>query len=490
MRAVESENENLSYVEGIGISDSSLFRVSMLRSKVVYPNLAKHNFTSDEKIEFLDLASEAVDESIVKNISAFSDLYKISARTINDWKNRRIRDELLHSQAGRPTVLDAQVVEDLLAEIRSLRRSKNAPNETHLFKLFQQFADETSLRANKPKRDLSLRTCQYLITKLGLKKRTPRYMTEVRVKSASDLRMTYSMILMIKACLEGKLEPLVWNWDGTQFVVRMTAAGARVYILDDDEDPTPVTAIGDSGLDYAIKWMFLGSAAGDAAPLVFIIAAPDLPPDKWQVYEIKGMSVTTDSGKTHYLCIGHDRQGTAHLYQWFMRSIVIATIVKTRSDNDLRDENGMFSEAHVNADGESAILNEALTNDVVSDLQDHEITLGKIAASCSHIHQAADVGPVFRALKAHLAAITCKGVSVENSLLDLRIKEQLAKIEEEFSITLGEDRKDRLSFGLRTLVKVMKDMLTADLIKKGFEKNWSVPSRLRQVYWSMLHYFG
>jgi len=148
-----------------------------LRSKVVYPNLAKHNFTSDEKIEFLDLASEAVDESIVKNTSAFGDLYKISARTINDWTNRRIRGELLHSQAGRPTVLDAQVVEDLLAEIRSLRRSKNAPNETHLFKLFQQFADETSLRANKPKKDLSLRTCKYLITKLGLKKRTPRYMT-------------------------------------------------------------------------------------------------------------------------------------------------------------------------------------------------------------------------------------------------------------------------------------------------------------------------
>jgi len=66
-------------------------------------------------------------------------------------------------------------------------------------------------------------------------------------------------------------------------------------------------------------------------------------------------------------------------------------------------------------------LNEALTNDVVSYLKDHEITLGKIAASCSHIHQAADVGPVFRALKAHLAGITRKGVSVENSLLDLRI---------------------------------------------------------------------
>jgi len=120
-------------------------------------------------------------------------------------------------------------------------------------------------------------------------------------------------------------------------------------------------------------------------------------------------------------------------------------------------------------------LYEALTNDVVSDLQDHEITLGKIAASCSHIHQAADVGPVFRALKVHLAAITRKGVSVENSLLDLRIKEQLAKFEEEFSITLGEDRKDRLSFGLRTLVKVMKDMLTADLIKKGFEKTGQCP---------------
>jgi len=154
MRAIESENENLSYVEGIGISDSSLFRVSMLRSKVVYPNLAKHNFTSDEKIEFLDLASEAVDEIIVKNISAFGDLYKISARTINDWKNRRIRGELLHSQAGRPTVLDAQAVEDLLAEIRSLRRSKNAPNETHLFKFSFSSLQMKSASAQKSPRKI------------------------------------------------------------------------------------------------------------------------------------------------------------------------------------------------------------------------------------------------------------------------------------------------------------------------------------------------
>jgi len=72
------------------------------------------------------------------------------------------------------------------------------------------------------------------------------------------------MVLMVKSCLEFKLPPLIWNWDATQFIVCVTATGAAVYILGADDDPTPVTAIGNSGLDFAIKWIFLGSAAGDA----------------------------------------------------------------------------------------------------------------------------------------------------------------------------------------------------------------------------------
>jgi len=107
----------------------------------------------------------------------------------------------------------------------------------------------------------------------------------------------------------------------------------------------PVTAIGNSGLDFAIKWIFLGSAAGDAAPLVFIIAVPELPPGKWQVYEIRGLSATTDSGKIGYLVIGHDRHGTSDFFQWFLKKNFITT--KTRTDNDLKDENGMWSETSV-----------------------------------------------------------------------------------------------------------------------------------------------
>lgn len=366
-------------------------------------------------------------------------------------------------------------MQDLQEELRSLRRSKNAPNETRLFQLFQQFADETSVRANKPKVELCLRTCQNLKSKLDLRKRAPQYMTDVRVKSASDLRMTYSMVLMVKSCLEFKLPPLIWNWDATQFIVRVTATGAAVYILGADDDPTPVTAIGNSGLDFAIKWMFLGSAAGDAAPLVFIIAVPELPPGKWQVYEIRGLSATTDSGKIGYLVIGHDRHGTSDFFQWFLKNIVITTIVKTRTDNDLKDENGMWSETSVSCDGESIIMNEVFTNAIISELQDYEIILSKIAASCSHIHQAADMGPVFRALKAHLAAITRKGLSVENKLLDLRIMEALGKLEVEFNITLPAEKKDKFSFGLRTLVKTMKDLLTADLIMKSFERTGQCP---------------
>lgn len=65
-----------------------------------------------------------------------------------------------------------------------------------------------------------------------------------------------------------------------------------------------------------------------------------------------------------------------------------------------------------------------------------------------------------------------KGLSVENKLLDLRIMEALGKLEEEFNITLPTEKKDKFSFGWRTLVK---DLLTADLIMKGFERTGQCP---------------
>jgi len=46
---------------------------------------------------------------------------------------------------------------------------------------------------------------------------------------------------------------------------------------------------------------------------------PELPPGKWQVYEIRGLSATTDSGKIGYSVIGHDRHGTSDFFQWFLK---------------------------------------------------------------------------------------------------------------------------------------------------------------------------
>jgi len=93
----ESELESTYGEGGIEISDFSLFSVTTLRSKIVYPNLADHKFSTEGKLEFLDLAYEAVESGQAKTLAAFGELYKIPARTIGDWNNRRKRGELLHS---------------------------------------------------------------------------------------------------------------------------------------------------------------------------------------------------------------------------------------------------------------------------------------------------------------------------------------------------------------------------------------------------------
>jgi len=283
--------------------------------------------------------------------------------------------------------------------------------------------------------------------------------------------MTYSMLLLAEVCMKNIVPALFWNFDATQFVVRGVGANAKVYLLRGFDPAIPVTKAVDEPLAFAIKLLLLVSSDGKAAPLNFTIAFDDMLPNTYEIYEIVGLTSTTDRTKVDYLIFAHNRAGTSDFYRCFFRDVVITNVVADRAAHDLRDENGMFQEITVTCDGETTVLNEVFTDEIVSDLNDHEVVVCKLPASCSAIHQALDVGPIFKGAKSRLEKIVRTEQEVSNPMLSSKIASNLKHSEGKYDIILTSDTKKNMIRGVGGIVRAAE--ATHDT--KWIHHFWSVP---------------
>ena len=91
------------------------------------------------------------------------------------------------------------------------------------------------------------------------------------------------------------------------------------------------------------------------------------------------------------------------------------------SCSNIQDINGNASRGFANCDGEGIVIG-AIMNDVVfSLLDDSLVDLGKVAASCSGIHQASDVSPLFKMAKQALEKFTRNEENVSNPMVQQAI---------------------------------------------------------------------
>ncbi len=53
------------------------------------------------------------------------------------------------------------------------------------------------------------------MTKLDFKPKVPQIITKARFEAYSDVRMSYSVWIMVKALTQDMIPQLHWNWDAT-----------------------------------------------------------------------------------------------------------------------------------------------------------------------------------------------------------------------------------------------------------------------------------
>lgn len=109
-----------------------------------------------------------------------------------------------------------------------------------------------------------------------------------------------------------------------------------------------------------------------------------------------------------------------------------------------------------------------MTSKVYDLLRDSKVDIGKVAASCSGIHQPSDVSPVFKAAKRRLATVTKKQFDVIDPVVERHIRTKFSTTSSLAIKELSAELKNKIVFGCLSIKYVLQDVLKPRLIVDGF----------------------
>jgi hypothetical protein len=307
------------------------------RASFFYKDLKDVPLSSAEKTAIAEylLGRRLNDLGTPPTVGEFSKRHNLPRQTISHWVDRVQRGEWMHESAGRPFAIDAIGIENVkqtLLEAQAMKRPLSLKDTTTTI---IAEVDNTKKRRNQgPTSKCSRTTVKATMKTANIKIRKPQVITDARFRACSDLRMSYSLYIMLKAYTETLPSQLIWNWDATQFVTKATGGPGKVCIIGESGKNDLVTTVGDDGLAIGLKWMHLASANGEYAPFVLLVAIAELNEDECFRYEVTGLSQCNQSGQFGHLVFCKTRSGNDQFFEWFITKIAIPTIDTCRKVNN------------------------------------------------------------------------------------------------------------------------------------------------------------
>lgn len=454
--------------------------------------------------------------------------YMIPIRTFRDWckiepsTNKR---KICHDHEGRPRDIDKDEDNALVDDMKK-RKDSHKPILTSEFNKRLVLAKTKSLaRRNIKKAVVTVSKQQEKRVKQRLKIRTRKAkdITHARVVAARSIRATYIHAAIIVAFSGTTPATHKWNVDGTTFQSRAKGSGDKALVVikdkagadalgleeeDDendllDEDGNQIRGPGLSpevtslqtpnDLSVFIKYMFIGNANGNTAPLVFIVAVRHMPAGEFFVRKVRGLTADTLFGASGYLYAAQSRAGNPALWKHFFLDIVVPAMKQVNNHRaaEVRAFRASLScraglthsiyyypfrplqhvqRVFLSLDGESIILQQMLTEEVLRALAEADTDGEKLPPSLTSKHQAADAAPTFESIKAGDALLTRSGTATMNRELAENLKQFFVELQQEFStVRVSPVLKTKIIEGLNRLVYVMKEKyFSAEKIKRGF----------------------
>lgn len=262
--------------------------------------------------------------------------YNLNRETVRGWLKNYCEGRKIHDSATRPPNVDNQGREEVLDSLVESRNTRKAMTVGKVKDLLIKKVSETDVREGRAPRKVS-RMFFYRFRKANdIKTVQGQTITNARVTACSDLRMFLSMFVMLKS-FTGHLNPyLIWNFDGTQFVCKDSGADSLVCYVLDKNNRAPVTSEAADSLPMAIKWLHGCSAAGEAIPLVLLVAIPEMGQDDFFWSRVPGLQNTAAVGGFGYLAFTKTRAGNGKFFKWFLETVAIPTVVDCRDHHELK----------------------------------------------------------------------------------------------------------------------------------------------------------
>lgn len=127
------------------------------------------------------------------------------------------------------------------------------------------------------------------------------------------------------------------------------------------------------------------------------------------------------------------------------------------------------------------MLDQVISQHVVTQLQSSNIVLGKIPASCSGIHQPLDVSPLFRAAKSRMKSVVAKASIVSNTVLETHVRNALSLLESKCNVSVKSEQKNKVVYGCSVIVQTLQDTVKRSHIVKGFETCGQYPLDFNKI---------
>ncbi len=303
--------------------------------------------------------------------------------------------------------------------------------------------------------------------------------TDARIQATMDPIMTYVWYLVNYACSSMLPSCNKWNFDGTTYIMEPLGNSKKVVRLSKEDEHYAIgfdasvkynsqsKRKGGSNLSFAIKLMHLSSAYGEMGPMVAVVAMDDMDPEAFHVETLETFTSSNSSRTPGVLYFTKTRAGNAAMWRHYMLNVLIPCIVSSGNSKRTSDQ-GFF----LSSDSEDIIISQCFNSEVRKAFQDSCINYARIGASLTSIHQAADRQRTFLASKKFVRDIRLTD-SVNRLVQDIDLEfftAAFGRFKEAFpAVSLSDAQIEKLVSGLITIKLSFCEVVTTQMIQKGFE---------------------
>jgi DNA polymerase III delta prime subunit len=122
-----------------------------------------------------------------------------------------------------------------------------------------------------------------------------------------------------------------------------------------------------------------------------------------------------------------------------------------------------------------------MNEEVTTLVKDSHVMLGKISASCSGIHQASDVSPLFRSAKTKVRTMTQNEVVISNYVVETILADKIVKSDNTALSSLSSGQRGKIVNGCLLVSHAIQEVMRPKLICDGFVECGQYPLSFEKV---------